>query len=1644
MSEAGDGFLRHDEDLEQRKARLIDEAVTGRPNAADVEPFLVRYFLHVPADDVLEWPPVELYEVAYGHRDFAQVRPPGVPKVRVVSFSSEELAGRAAHTLVEVVTDDMPFLVDSVSQELSRRDIAIHLVVHPQFVVRRDLAGNLLDVLGTLDAHEAPANALVESWMHFEVAPQDGADAEEALRQAILTVLRDVRDAVEDWPRMRSTADAVADELEANPPGPIETGETTEVAAFLRWLADDHFTFLGYREYRVVEDPEVGAALAVVPGSGLGILRGDKPRPRPLASLPEAVVARLDAPELLLVTKANSRATVHRPVYLDYIGVKVFDPDGVVVGERRFLGLFTSSSYVASVLDVPIVRRKAQAVIERSGFAPQSHSGKDLLRILEEHPRDEMFQTSVPELYATVIGVLHLQERRRLRLFMRRDVYGRFVSCLVFLPRERYSTYVRLRMQEILLEELHGTSIDDTLRVADSVLARVHFVVRGDDGAPVDVDRDALERRLLAATRTWDDDFADAFETTFGPDAEKALADRYTGAFPEAYKEDFSAAHAIADMQTLERLTGDDDLGLSVYEPAGAAPGETRLKVYRLGPPVSLSYVMPLLQSMGVEVSDERPYGIERRSGGHAWIYDFGLRGAAEGGDGESTDVEGAGDAAASATVLHRRFAEAFSAMWRGLADVDGFQALVLRAGLHWRDVMVLRAYAKFLRQAGSRFSQEYMESTLTANAGVARALVSLFRARLDPAFDGDRAVAQQRIVAEIERALDAVASLDQDRILRSFVGLVTATLRTNYWQCEDDGSPKPYLSLKFASESIADLPSPRPAFEVFVYSPRMEGVHLRFGPVARGGIRYSDRREDFRTEVLGLAKTQTVKNAVIVPVGSKGGFVVKRMPSDADRETQQAEVVACYRTLIRGLLDLTDNLVVDQSGRRAAVAPRDTVRHDGDDSYLVVAADKGTATFSDIANGIAAEYGFWLGDAFASGGSAGYDHKAMGITARGAWESVRRHFRVLGVNPQSTDFTCVGIGDMSGDVFGNGMLLSRHIKLIAAFDHRHVFVDPSPDAEVSFAERARLFALPRSSWADYDASLVSAGGGVWPRTAKSIPVSPQMAEVLGIDEGVTALAPSDLMRAILRAPVDLLWNGGIGTYVKSYLQSNADVGDRANDAIRVDGRDLRCRVVGEGGNLGFTQLGRIEFALGGGLVNTDAIDNSAGVDTSDHEVNIKILLDAAIRAGRLAAPDREPLLAAMTDDVAAAVLRDNYAQNVALVCSVAQAPAMVHLHAAYTDALERSGHFHRALEFLPDAEGFAQRRANGEGLTRPELAVLLAYAKITLTQELVAGDVPDAAFASSASISYFPPLLRERFADEIREHPLRRDIVATQLANELVNYSGLTFASRIMADTAASASDIVRAHTTARTVFATDAAWHEVELLDDVVANDVQVTLLLAIRQVLERATRWFMSNRRSPIDVLQLVSVFAGPVGKVLGGVPSSLRGAEAQRFEADADALLASGVPVEAAHRVLRLREASNALAIVDIAGRANVDVDEVAAVHFGLADVMQFARLATLIGALPRDTRWRSLARAAARDDLLAAHAELTFDVLSATPSGHPAQERVAAWQQENAAAIDRARAVIEDSLRGDTADLATLSVALREVRGLVRAAVAARE
>ncbi len=1588
---------------------------------------LRAYYRHAAFEDLAERNEVDLYCAVAHHLRSGTERPQGTAVVRIFTPTVQvEGWSASGHTVVEVVTDDMPFLVDSVTMALDQTGHGVHLVIHPQLVVRRDVAGHLQDVLDgdssretdDLDGHDLGR----ESWMHLEI-DRVGDDEVAELVAGLQKVLTDVREAVEDWRRMHERLEWLVADLESSPP-PLPADELEQSVAFLRWLGEDHFTFLGYREYQLVGHDGI-EELVAVPGTGYGILRSD---PTAAGVLPPLVAAKAREKTLLVLAKANSRATVHRPVHLDYVGVKKFDEAGEVVGERRFLGLFSSAAYTESVTRIPLAREKVKAVIAQAGFEPRSHAGKAMLDVLETYPRDEIFQTPVSDLVPIASTVMHTRERRQLRLFVRPDVYGRYWSVLVYLPRDRYNTTVRERIAAILTEQLDGESVEYTANVGASYAARLHFVVRPSTVRPSTITAGAvdvadLERRCAAVARSWTDDFVAAVIVEHGEEVGSVLARRYAGCFPEAYKEDYPARTGAVDIGRLEELEirdGAPGIGLSLYEEVGAAVGHARLKVYRVGAPLSLSEVLPVLTAMGVEVVDERPYvleGLERPS----YVYDFGMR-----------------YRAALPEKARELFQDTVLAVWDGRNEVDGFNALVFAVGITWRQALVLRAYARHMQQGGSPFAQTSIEDALRINIDITRLLVELFEVRFGPgADDAARTARCEDLTTRVVAALEQVTSLDHDRILRSYLTWITATLRTNFFQDGADGKPHSYLSLKLDPAAIPDLPQPRPQFEIFVYSPRVEGVHLRFGPVARGGLRWSDRRDDFRSEVLGLVKAQMVKNTVIVPVGAKGGFYAKQLPDPADREQWMAEGIACYRTFIAGLLDLTDNLVDGPEGRQV-VPPTGVVRHDADDPYLVVAADKGTATFSDIANAVSAEYGFWLGDAFASGGSVGYDHKAMGITARGAWVSVRRHFREMGIDCQTEDITCVGIGDMSGDVFGNGMLCSEHIRLVAAFDHRDIFLDPDPDSAASFAERKRLFGLARSSWRDYDPALISEGGGVFPRTAKSIPLSPQVRAVLGVED--TALTPAALMTAILKAPVDLLWNGGIGTYVKAAAETDADAADKANDAIRVNGGDLRARCVGEGGNLGFTQRGRIEYAQEGcdglgGRINTDFIDNSAGVDTSDHEVNIKILLDRVVADGDLTGKQRNELLASMTDEVGDLVLADNYDQNLTLANALAQAPALLHVHEDWMRALEGDHLLNRELEALPSRREVAGRIERGEGLSGPELAVLLSYTKIVLADKLLASEIAEDPFVRGDLYHYFPTTMRQDYRGAMEVHPLRREIVVTQLVNQLVNNAGMTFVHRLAGETAAATDQLALSNFLAREIFGAEALLRQIAALDNVLHAEVQTRIRIEVRTLVERASRWLVNNRRLPLDSEAIVAEFEVIAERVTAALPELMTGAEQAAFEARREAFTSIGVPADLAERVAACPPAYMVLGVVQTAARTGVDALEVARVHFGVGELLGLPGLVTRILALPRRDRWQTMARAALRDDLHGVHAQLTGQVLDTVEAGS-ADERVEVWQHRNEAAVARAAATLAVICSDEDADLARMSVALRVVRSLL--------
>ncbi|WP_072914362.1 NAD-glutamate dehydrogenase [Geodermatophilus obscurus] len=1606
------------------------------PTAA--ERLRADYFASSAPSDLADHSPDNLTAALASHLTAGIRRSPGEAVVRAVDGP---IAGAGeGSTTVEVVAEDMPFLVESLTSALTRLGRGIHTVVHPRFAARRDESGVLLDLHPAVDA--APGDA-VESWIRIEVDRDSDQAAQDALVAELASVLADVRAAVRDWQPMRARALEIADELRSDTPRGVRDEELRTAARFLCWLADDRFTFLGYREHDM-EAADGNVQPVPSPRTGLGVLTGERELGSPLAGRQNEQVRQ----HVLRVTKADARATVHRSSYYDSVSVSRLDREGRVTGERWFLGLFTSSAYTESVRRVPFVAEKVAEVLRRAGFAPGSHSARDLVSVLESFPRDELLQAEVEEILPPALAVLHLQERRLTRLFLRHDAAGGFLSCLVFLPRDRYTTQVGAKVEDLLRQALDGGTAEHTVRLSESALARLHVVVRPRFGEELrDRDGDDLEAAVAQAVRSWDDDALDAARERLGEADGASLLRRWARGVPEGYRADVPPGRAVEDLQRVEVLLSAIDPAASedasAIEPAPvlalreAVDGELRtwrLSLYRQSP-VTLSEVLPVLADLGVEVTDERPHLLERFDGRRAWIYDIGLRLPA---DQWQRDAD--------AGPARDRFCEAFAAAWSGRAESDALSRLVLAGQLTWWQVSVVRALVRYLRQTGLPYSLDYVAGILLGDVAVTRLLARLFEVRFDPERHrepGDRERSLDAALQEIRGALDAVEGLDADRILRALLSAVQAVLRTNAHQRGADGEAPPYLSFKFDPAEVAGLPEPRPTYEIWVYSPRVEGVHLRFGHVARGGLRWSDRREDFRTEVLGLVKAQIVKNAVIVPTGAKGGFVAKQLPDPAlDRDAWWAEGVACYRTFISGLLDVTDDLRTDGE-RQVVVPPADVVRYDDDDPYLVVAADKGTATFSDIANGIAQARGFWLGDAFASGGSNGYDHKAMGITARGAWESVQRHFRELGLDPQIDDITVVGVGDMSGDVFGNGMLLSEHIRLVAAFDHRHVFLDPDPDPAVSFRERARLFALPRSSWADYDPTLLSPGGGVHSRTAKSVPVTPQVAARLDLPSGTTALSPDELVRAVLHAPVDLFWNGGIGTYVKASTETHGQVGDKANDPVRVDGTDLRVRVVGEGGNLGLTQRGRVEAALRGVKLNTDAIDNSAGVDCSDHEVNIKIMLDRLVADGILDGDERNSTLQLMTRDVAQLVLRNNYEQNRVLSTEGAFAADMLPAHRRFLESLEAAGEIDRELEALPSSAELDRRARNGSGLTMPEQSVLLSYAKISLKQAVLAGDLPDEDWVQETLRSYFPAQLAERFPDRLAEHPLRREIATTVLVNEVIGAGGLTFAFRAAEETGSDAADVIRAHAVVTRVFELEERSTAVEALDGRVSAQVQALMRQQHQRLLDRAVRWLLHARPEGIDVGHEVDRFAPTIRALGARIPDLLLAHDRTYVQDLASRFSASGVGVPEALRTASLLFVYPLLDVVEVAADTGRPAAEVATTWFTLSERYGFDGLLTEVSALSREDRWTALARAALRDDLYAVLREFTTAVLGHAGTSTPprpdrdARSAVEAWEASHAPAVRRARQTLTELHTAGRADLAVLSVALRTLRTVLR-------
>ncbi|MCB1800231.1 MAG: NAD-glutamate dehydrogenase [Gammaproteobacteria bacterium] len=1592
---------------------LVEHPPPGisRPNIGQIEALLGVYYRHIDDHDLEGFQAVDLLGSLVAHWHLMRQRLPHETKLRVYNPDQEAHGWRSDHTIVEIVTPDVPFLVDSVTWALNRRGLTIHLTLHPVFAVVRDSSGSLVGLHDPGSAVEAVSREAVMR-LHVDRQPET---ALEDIERLLTGVLADVQAATSDWLRMRQMCTRTEKEFGASAAEMTEA-EREEGRAFLTWMYNDHFLFLASCQLGFADASTDDVQMRPLAGTGLGLLGAESD----FASRAEVWIAGLgsdvtDSATDLMITKANARSTVHRPAYMDLVAVKLRDEQGRLTGLLCFIGLFSSSAYSTPPRQIPLLRQKIADVFAAIRVAPNSHSGRQITNILDNFPRDTLFQISVDDLQATALGLLALQERQRTRLFIVRDPFRRFYSCLVYLPRERYSREVRVAVQELLSDALDGTDVVYETHFSESILARIYYVVVTRPGSDITYDIDELEQRVAALTVSWQDGLRVALGNEFEEtQATRYMAD-YGSGFPSGYREDFHPRIAVNDIRRIEQIRAEGRLGVHLYHPLAERRELVHVRLYALSQSIPLSQVIPILEHLGLRVLGERPYCL-RHHAGDAWIHDFSCEHSM------AAETIDAG--------LAQDFTETFLRVWEGKLDDDGFNGLVLRAGLSWKQALLFRAYARYQHQIRVQYTQDYLVTVLNHHPVLVQVLARIFQLRFDPGQVGSGG-AESEARARFEALLNDVESLDEDTILRRYLGLIDATLRTNYYQRDASGDDKNYLSFKFDPHAIEGMPLPLPMYEIFVFSRYMEGVHLRGGRVARGGLRWSDRMEDYRTEILGLMKAQMVKNTVIVPVGSKGGFVVRNAADSDNREVRQEKGIAAYRTLLRGMLDITDNL----SGTDV-VPPTDVVRHDDDDPYLVIAADKGTATFSDIANAVSSDYGFWLGDAFASGGSAGYDHKAMGITARGAWESVKRNFRELGVDIQSTDFTVVGIGDMSGDVFGNGMLLSPHIKLVAAFNHRHIFIDPDPDPAVSFAERERLFRLPRSSWSDYDRSLISQGGGVYARTAKSITLEANAQRLFGLTRG--RVTPNELISAILRAQVDLLWNGGIGTYVKSSQESHIQAHDKTNDDLRVNASELRCRVIGEGGNLGLTQLARIEFALRGGLLYTDAIDNSAGVDCSDHEVNIKILLDQIVADGDMTGKQRNRLLSDMTDDVAALVLADNYAQTQAVSIVAANASDRLYEQARFMDLLEQRGGFDRQLEGLPDRKAINERQVQGRGLTKPEISVLLAYSKMNFFDAIVQSDIPDDPFVVEHLVRYFPNILGERFEQRICAHRLRREIVATVVAGGVANRFGPGVGFRIREEVGCDVANVARAYLAASAIFGADQLWRQVEQLDNQVSARIQIDMLNAIARFLERVSTAMLREYRQAVDMVALVDRYRDGVCTLWHALPKPLAAHDRESFERQMRRLAKAGVPKDLAKTLAGLESMAAALDIVSVSMETGVEVEMAAWIYSALNHTLQLDWINDQLENLAVQTHWHLLARTKLDAALLAHRRGLTAQILEKRGRERTARGILENWVRHHRAALAQHEQLIDEFRAGSVFDFAIMSLIVAGVGELLPA------
>lgn len=1594
------------------------QSVREKSEATLFEKFTQKLYGNMPPEDYARTNIEQLYSNASSLWHLSTKRIKGEPVIQIYNPNIDDNGWESDHTIIEIVNDDMPFIVDSIAAAINKAGYTIHLSIHPVIHLLKDKKGTILNVEsnGEKDKH-----ATSESFLLMEIDEIIDQKEIQALHDELHIVLNNVQQAVNDWLPMRKKLTEVIKTCETSPSKKISANELSETKEFLKWLEDNNFTFLGYRKYNLVKKKN-HTALDLSDKTGLGILNNDDLTLfnglRKLKTLPADIEYFINDPKYMMLTKTNAVSKIHRAVNMDAVFIKIFDDKGNVIGEHLFIGLFTSTAYNRSVPEIPYFRNKMKQVLEMHDFSSSGHSGKALSHILETYPRDEFFQISVEELYTISKGILHLQDRQRIALFVRKDPFERFLSCLLYVPKDRYDTKLRLKAQALLSQFFKGDVASQAVKMSEGVHAQIHIVINTTPGNLPDFEIEEIEESLILGIRSWQDDFDDALMQSYGERQGKKYKLQFEDAFSPAYQEYYSPKTAVLDISRIENVLTTKELTINLYRPFDADEDEVHFKIYHYGSPLALSDVLPTLENMGVKIETERPFEVICKScNASVWIHDF---------KGQTKLKE-----AVDVIEVRELFQEGFSRIWAGKNEDDGLNRLTLIAGLNWRQIKVLRTYAKYLVQAQFPYTIDIIAETLAKHKKISCDLISYFLTKFNP----EKTPQREKIIADIENrittSLDAVENIDEDKIIRAYLNVMQSTLRTNFFQRDKNGYVKTYISIKIESAKVNNLPLPRPLYEIFVFSPRMEGVHLRGGKVARGGLRWSDRLQDFRTEILGLMKAQMVKNTVIVPMGSKGGFVVKKLPpQSAGREAIQEEVIACYKTLISGLLDITDNIVKGE-----IIPPENVYRYDQDDPYLVVAADKGTATFSDIANGVSQDYGFWLDDAFASGGSAGYDHKKMGITAKGAWESVKRHFREIGKDIQNEEFTCVGIGDMSGDVFGNGMLLSKKIKLLAAFNHLHIFCDPNPDAAKSFVERERLFNLPRSSWIDYDQKVLSKGGAIFDRSAKSLTLTSEIKACFGIKQD--QITPNELLRIILKSNAELLWFGGIGTYIKASDESHSAVGDKANDAIRINGKEVAAKVIGEGANLGVTQYGRIEYALHNkGRINTDAIDNSAGVDTSDHEVNIKILLGHAVQSGDLTIKQRDQILSKMTDDVAKHVLNDNYLQTLCLTFAETQKEADFDNHVKLMQFFEKEIGLNRDVEMLPDDDEVKRRESTKSGFTRPEMAVLLAYAKIKFYQEVLDSDLPKDKFMESYLINYFPTELHTKFRENILQHQLRDEIISTVITNDLINKTNITFQMRAAEITGMTTAEIVRCYLLTKEAFDLEPIYQEVYALDNKVSADIQSEMILIMTRFLQKNVVWLLLNMQHPIDLKKRIASFKPMAQTILSDFENLVVHESQKYWQRTKKHFTSKGVPEKLAGKISALNQLKSGYDIISACQKSESDIKHVAQLYYKVGHHFGITSLRLIVEQMPTKTHWQIQANEATFDDILNRQKLLTLKVLEAAPKEKDISKAIEIWAKDKKNSYKRLKQTIAEIKTLDEIDLAAITVATQHLRALI--------